>query len=157
VTPDTSAIVAAFAPWHRFHESALSALERTTDLIAHAELEAYSVLTRLPAPFRVEPSVAADHLAKSYPGARLVLPAGERRRLVGRLAGEGVSGGRAYDALIAATAAQHDLRLITCDTRATAIYDRIGAAVRGSQRTTVKELSPNRRPTRCFERSPIPR
>jgi predicted nucleic acid-binding protein len=129
VSPDTSAVVAAFAPWHPFHEAALSALERVTDLIAHAELEAYSVLTRLPAPFRVEPTVAAEHLAKSYPGARLVLGAGERKRLVGRLAREGLSGGRAYDALIAATAAHHELRLVSCDTRAALTYERMGVPV----------------------------
>ena len=88
MTPDTSAIV--------------TALRGVTDLVARAEVEAYSVLTRLPAPFRVDPAIAAEFLRGRFPGMRIVLPAAQRRSLVGRLAAAGVAGGKTYDALTGA-------------------------------------------------------
>src|SRR5580692_577666 len=54
-TPDSSVIVAAFASWNPHHEAALQALGDSRDLVTHAELESYSVLTRLPEPMRAEP------------------------------------------------------------------------------------------------------
>jgi predicted nucleic acid-binding protein len=130
VTPDTSAIVAAFSPWHPLHEPARAALRGVTDLVAHAELEAYSVLTRLPAPFRAEPAVAAEYLRRRFPGARLALSAAQRRSLVGRLATAGVAGGRTYDAAIGATAREADRELVTCDQRAVPVYERMSARFR---------------------------
>ena len=50
------------------------------------ELEIDSVLTRLPAPFRVEGELAADYLRRRHPGARLVLPAAGHARLITRRA-----------------------------------------------------------------------
>jgi predicted nucleic acid-binding protein len=138
VTPDSSAIVAVFAPWHPLHEQTLAALDGAHDLVAHAELEAYSVLTRLPAPFRVDPKLAAEHLRASYPGARLVLPSTQRTRLLGQLARADVSGGRTYDALIAATAMHHGRRLVSCDSRAAPTYERVGASVELLSRPTAR-------------------
>src|SRR5690242_10341267 len=46
VTPDSSVVVAAFASWNEHHEAALQALGDVRDIVAHVELEAYSVLTR---------------------------------------------------------------------------------------------------------------
>jgi predicted nucleic acid-binding protein len=40
-----------------------------------------------------------------------------------------VSGGRVYDALIAATARHHAQALATCDVRARSVYERMGADV----------------------------
>jgi predicted nucleic acid-binding protein len=127
VTPDSSAIVAAFAPWHPQHESARQVLRGVTDLVAHAELEAYSVLTRLPAPFRGDPSIVAEYLRRRFSGQRIVLPAPQRRSLVSRLAAAGVAGGKTYDALIGATAREAGRELVTCDRRAIAVYERVGA------------------------------
>lgn len=129
MTADTSAIVAAASSWHARHATALAAVDDVDTLVAHAELEAYSVLTRVPAPRRVRPELAAEHLRSEYPGDRLVLPAADRRRLVRRLAAGGISGGAVYDALIALTAAEHDLPLVTCDQRAVPIYRRLGVDV----------------------------
>jgi predicted nucleic acid-binding protein len=126
-TPDASAIVAAFAPWHPHHDAALEALQGSSDLVAHAELEAYSVLTRLPPPFRVDPSLAAEYLDSRFTGSRHVLPSKARRRFTSRLAASGIAGGRVYDALIAATAMSRELTLITCDRRARDVYERVGA------------------------------
>lgn len=127
---DTSALIAAFAPWHEHHRAAREALHGIDDLVAHTELEAYSVLTRLPAPFRAPAAVVAEHLARRYTGARLVLPAPARRQLVGRLAELSIAGGNVYDALVAATARQAGRPLVSADHRAAPTYRAIGVDVR---------------------------
>lgn len=126
MTADSSVLVAAFGPWHERHAAAESALRAVSELTAHAELEAYSVLTRLPDPHRAPADVAAAYLRERCPGRRLVLAAASRRRLVGRLAEARLTGGWVYDALIAATAAEHRLELLTCDARAEHTYRRLG-------------------------------
>lgn len=128
MTADTSVLVAAFADWHERHEAAASAVEGVADVVAHAELEAYWVLTRLPDPHRAPAEVAAAYLQEACPGRRLVLGAASRRRLIARLAGADLTGGAAYDALIADTAAEHGLELLTCDHRAQRTYRRLGVA-----------------------------
>ena len=40
-----------------------------------------------------------------------------------------VTGGAAYDALVAATAASHRAELVTCDRRAAPIYERYGVRI----------------------------
>ena len=129
VTPDSSVVIAAFASWNEHHEAAVEALGDARDLVAHAEIESYSVLTRLPEPLRAEPELVAEHLSGDYPGRRMVLPESERRALVARLARLSIAGGAVYDALVAATAAHHGYRLLSCDRRAAATYERLGVAV----------------------------
>jgi predicted nucleic acid-binding protein len=129
VTPDSSVVIAAFASWNDHHEAAIEALGETRDLVAHAELESYSVLTRLPEPFRAEPALVAEYLREDFPGERMALPESERRELVGRLAGLSIAGGAVYDALVAATAVHHGHRLLTCDARAMTTYERLGVEV----------------------------
>jgi predicted nucleic acid-binding protein len=51
------------------------------------------------------------------------------RDFVFRLPEYGISGGAAYDALVAATAASHDAELFTCDRRAVPVYERYGVRV----------------------------
>lgn len=127
MTPDSSVVIAAFASWNTHHDAAIDALVagRVRDLVAHAELESYSVLTRLPEPFRADPKLVAEYLRDDYPGGRLVLPERERRRLVMRLADLSISGGAVYDAMTAATAAHYGHDLLSCDRRAEAVYDRL--------------------------------
>lgn len=129
MTPDSSVVVAAFASWNRHHDAAVQALGDARDLVAHAELESYSVLTRLPEPFRAEPGLVARYLREDFPGARLVLPERERQTLVEKLARLSISGGAIYDATVARTAACHGHRLLSCDRRAAPIYERLGAEV----------------------------
>lgn len=129
-TPDSSVVVvAAFASWNQHHEVAIEALGDARDLVAHAELESYSVLTRLPEPFRAEPALVAEYLREDYPGKRMVLPEPARRDLITRLAELSIAGGAVYDATVAATAAHHEYRLLNCDRRATATYERLGVEV----------------------------
>ena len=71
-----------------------------------ALLEAYSVMTRLPAPHRLSPSHTLSLLEDSpLKSSSIVgLPSEEGWSFVRSLALRGVAGGRAYDALIAACA-----------------------------------------------------
>lgn len=63
IAPDTSVLVAGFATWHEGHEAAVRALNRGVHLIAHAAVETYSVLTRLPPPHRIAPVAVHAYLA----------------------------------------------------------------------------------------------
>lgn len=128
-TPDSSVIVAAFSSWHPHHDAALRALGDARDLVAHAELESYSVLTRLPEPMRADPAFVADYLRQDFPGRRMTLPESARRGLILRMARLSIAGGAVYDALVASTAAHHGCTLLSCDRRAAQTYDRLGVDV----------------------------
>ena len=129
MTPDSSVVIAAFASWNEHHEKAVDALGDVRDLVAHVELESYSVLTRLPEPFRAEPSVVARYLREDFSGARMVPGERTRRALLQQLAGLSISGGAVYDAIVALTAADHDLTLLSCDVKASTTYNRLGIDV----------------------------
>jgi predicted nucleic acid-binding protein len=129
LTPDSSVVIAGFASWHERHDAARGVLRGVQDLVAHAELESYSVLTRIPEPFQIAAADMADYLGKRYPGKRLALGESERRALVARLARLSIAGGAVYDAMVAATAAHHGYHLLSCDRRAASTYDRIGVEV----------------------------
>ncbi len=126
---DTSVVVAAFASWHELHDAARRVLDQQPELIEHCALEAYSVLTRLPAPHRAPAVVARDFISARFPRPFLRLSPESFRRFVAGLAAQGIMGGAAYDALIAATASANKAELVTCDRRATSIYDRFGVPV----------------------------
>jgi len=53
-----------------------------------------------------------------------VVVAAAYKDFLSELPGRGVSGGPAYDALVAATVAHHDAELVSCDRRAAVIYER---------------------------------
>ena len=129
MTPDSSVVIAAFSSWSEHHEAAVSALGDARDLVAHVELEAYSVLTRLPEPFRAEPAVVAAYLREDFSGTRMVLAEDDRRGFVKRLADLLISGGAVYDAIVAVTADHHKRTLLSCDRRAAPTYDKLGVDV----------------------------
>ena len=64
---DSGVMVAAFAPWHERHSDALRLMVDKPRVVAHSLVEAYSVLTRLPAPFRAPAAVVAESLARRFP------------------------------------------------------------------------------------------
>jgi predicted nucleic acid-binding protein len=126
VALDTSVVIAALLSWHERHEAAAAALEAALADPAGAVLplpalvEAYAVMTRLPAPHRLRPGDAAEILRTSLGGrARLVtLDEAGAWLLIASLADAGIAGGRAYDALIAACArAAPAQRLMTLNER----------------------------------------
>lgn len=121
---DSSVVVASFGAWHEHHDVARKILRARPRLPAHAALEAYSVLTRLPEPFRAGPRTVAEFLARTFTEQRLVLGAHDQAALPARLASLGIAGGAVYDALIAITAAASDAELRTLDRRALANYER---------------------------------
>lgn len=123
---DTSLVVAAFASWHESHEAARGALDGGVRLIEHCALESYSVLTRLPPPHRATGEVVRDFLTARFPKAFLRLSEQAYKDFILGLPDHGVSGGATYDALVAATAADCDAELVTCDRRALPIYERYG-------------------------------
>jgi predicted nucleic acid-binding protein len=128
-TPDSSVVIAAFASWNEHHEAAIQALGDIRDLVAHVELETYSVLTRLPEPLRMEPKLVARYLRADYPGKRMAPVESEQRELIERFAGLSIAGGATYDGIVAATAVHHGYSLISCDRRAASTYDRLGVDV----------------------------
>jgi len=123
---DTSLVVAAFASWHESHEAARRALDGGIRLIEHCALETYSVLTRLPPPHRSSGEVVRDFLAARFPQPFLRLSEQAYKDFILGLPDHGVTGGGAYDALVAATAADCDAELVTCDRRALPIYEKYG-------------------------------
>jgi predicted nucleic acid-binding protein len=129
-TADTSVVIAAFASWHRSHEQARRALDGGLRLIEHCALEAYSVLTRLPAPHRTAGHVVMEFLQARFPQPFLRLTGPAYREFVHGLADAGIVGGAAYDALIATTAARCKAELVTCDQRALPVYERYGVRTR---------------------------
>lgn len=124
---DASVAVAAFASWHESHTAARRAVAAGARLAAHAALETYSVLTRLPDPQRAAPGVVGEYLARNFGRALLWLDGDAQRDLLGELSSAGITGGATYDALVAATARVADARLLTLDRRAIGTYERLGA------------------------------
>jgi hypothetical protein len=123
-------VIAALSAWHEEHEPSAEALRSVTALPAHVVLEAYSVLTRLPAGLAVPATVAADVLGRRFPEAPLRLAKRDRERLLPTLAAAGVLGRASYDGVVALEAHVHDHPLLTLDERAQATYRRLGAPFR---------------------------
>jgi len=98
-------------------------------LIEHCALETYSVLTRLPAPHRTSSDVVREFLGSRFREPFLRLSARAYKDFILGLPAHGVTGGAAYDALVAATAARCGAGLVTCDRRAVPIYERYGVRI----------------------------
>jgi len=120
---DTSVVVAAFASWHEGHERSAEVLAVGARLPAHCALECYSVLTRLPAPHRVGGALARNFVLSRFTEPLLALDPADHFALLDRLVDKGITGGAAYDGLVALTAARHGARLFSRDRRAARIYE----------------------------------
>lgn len=126
---DTSVAVPAFASWHPAHARALEIVNAGVLLPAHAALETYSVLTRLPAPHRASPPRVLEFLEESFEGDWLTLSGPSVRQAIAELAGRGVHGGSTYDGLIGLTARSVGATLLTRDLRAKQTYELLGVDV----------------------------
>jgi predicted nucleic acid-binding protein len=102
-------MVAAICTWHEHHYAAVREVEKRLDrgerlaIAAHSLAETYAVLTRLPAPHRMDPADAWALVEANFIDHAAVeaLDAAAYTTLLRRLAAMGIGGGRTYDALIA--------------------------------------------------------
>lgn len=107
-------MIAAVCTWHEHHTRAVEEIERrlsrgdTMIVAAPALVEAYAVLTRLPSPHRLSPADALALLESNFMnGAKIIALDGKSYRvLLHQAPGDGIAGGRTYDAVIAACAFQ---------------------------------------------------
>lgn len=125
---DSGVLIAAFASWHADHTAAVEVLATKPRVPAHAQLEAYSVLTRLPGPQRASGALVAEFLARNFPDQPWVLPAEQAAALIPALSRLSISGGAVYDGLIAMTVLHHGGYLYSLDHRAKATYERCGVS-----------------------------
>ena len=118
-------MVPALCSWHEHHLRAIEAIDgrrsRKERMIvaAPALIEAYSVLTQLPAPYRLAPGDALTLLDANFVRqvAVVALSAAAYRALLRAAPSDDVSGGRVYDAVIAACARKAAARtLLTFNT-----------------------------------------
>ena len=131
---DSSVVVAAFASWHEHHVIARKAMTSRPRLVAHAAVESYSVLTRLPPPHRAQPSIVHTFITERFTDPFLTLSETGYQKLLATVTASHILGGPTYDALIALTAAEHQATLMSLDQRAAATYEAIGV--------TVEQLAP---------------
>lgn len=130
IAVDSSVVIAACVSWHELHEAAGEVVQARPRLVGHCALEAYSVLTRLPAAMRVAPALAVGYLDAMFPDEPLLLGPADVHGLAGRLHERGIAGGAVYDGLIALTAAAHGAELLSLDRRAAETYRRCGVSCR---------------------------
>jgi predicted nucleic acid-binding protein len=114
---------------HEHHDLTMAALEgRRLGLSGHAAFEAFSVLTRLPAPSRRPFVVVARLLSTNFPVTRF-LSERDPAALVARLREGAINRGAVHDALVGAAAREHGLVLATLDRRALGVYRGLGVEV----------------------------
>jgi predicted nucleic acid-binding protein len=123
IAPDSSVTIAAAAPWHVAHRSAVSAMAATeSSLIAHVAFETTAALSRMPQGQRLAPATVLEWLERRFATEWLSLPATASRDALRVAIAHGIRGGALYDALIGATAAHHGHQLLSADRRAAHTY-----------------------------------
>lgn len=121
--------VAALAAWHVAHGSARRAAAGAA-IPAHARLETYSLLTRLPPPHRLAPTVVASLLHHWFPANLTLVPSARLSvEVVEQCSRNGVDGGAVYDALVGLTALEAGRTLLTRDARAARTYRQLGVDI----------------------------
>lgn len=129
---DASVIIAGVLAWHEHHEAAAAELtallEGPAEIIlpAHALVEAYSVMTRLPSPHRLSAKDALDVLDGSLKQRTTVvgLDGKEGWELIGDLSRRQIAGATSYDGVIVACALKGGARRILTFNRAH--FERVG-------------------------------
>ncbi|MDM4761462.1 type II toxin-antitoxin system VapC family toxin [Galbitalea sp. SE-J8] len=123
---DTSVAIALVQPDHPGHEATFARVSGAAiGLAGHAMHETYSVLTRLPRPQRLSPAAAQRLIATDFPRSRQLSAKGASA-LLAELVRVGIAGGGVYDALVGATAREHDALLLSRDRRAAETYRALG-------------------------------
>lgn len=107
VALDTSCIIPLVSAWHDHHERTVRAVHLIPDshliVCSHVMLESFSVLTRLPSPYRLGPREAEQMLEENFGEA---LPATDlgRKQVWGAIRSVAqfhIGGGKVYDAIVA--------------------------------------------------------
>lgn len=125
---DTSAAVPLLLGRHAAHdEVARRVRDHALGLSGHAQFETFAVLTRLPPPQRVSSATANALIAEMFPATRH-LSASAASDLLVELTADRLAGGAVFDALVAASAREAELLLLTRDRRAVATYRTLGAS-----------------------------
>ncbi|MDP9193028.1 MAG: PIN domain-containing protein [Acidobacteriota bacterium] len=107
IAVDSSVIVAGLLSWHEFHDRASRALGKAMAggillIPLPALVESYSVMTRLPAPYRLAPEIAHRLLHDSFGEGRIVaLSPRKAWAFLGECVAGATVGGGVYDAVIA--------------------------------------------------------
>jgi predicted nucleic acid-binding protein len=123
---DTSILVAGIIDFGRSSHHALLLMDAVADgrierpmTAWHCCLELYSVTTRLPEEYRLEPEIALRFLREEVFARFSVhgLPAELQEEFLIATVGEGTKGGRIYDAHIAEIARQAGARLVATENR----------------------------------------
>ena len=123
---DTSVLIAGIIDFGRGPHHALLLMDAVADgrienpLTAwHCCLEFYSVTTRLPEEYRLDPEIALQLLREEVLARFSVhdLPSELREEFLVSTVGEGTMGGRIYDAHIAEIARQAGARLVATENR----------------------------------------
>jgi predicted nucleic acid-binding protein len=123
---DTSILVAGIIDFGRSSHHALLLMDAVADgrierpmTAWHCCLELYSVTTRLPEEYRLEPEIALRFLREEILARFSVhgLPAEQQEEFLIATVGEGTKGGRIYDAHIAEIARQAGARLVATENR----------------------------------------
>ena len=110
---DSSYLIALLSSWHAQHPRTLGSYQHWSDrdaqiiLPAHTILECYSVLTRLPAPYRLPPDIVVQAMQENFSHTALVVgvKASEIWERIDSFSRLRLGGGQVYDALIAWCAA----------------------------------------------------
>jgi predicted nucleic acid-binding protein len=114
-------------PEHQFNRQAaevLPAIRSKGRLIAHTMAEAFSILTRKSNPH--PPARVLRYLDQFLEREPVGLTPASYSKVLETLVEGGVVGGSIYDGLIAATAEQSGLRLLSLDRRAARTYAMLG-------------------------------
>ncbi|MGI8726158.1 MAG: PIN domain-containing protein [Solirubrobacterales bacterium] len=127
VAADSSVLIAGFLPAHPALPEATTGLQRVRSggrLIAHTLAETYATLST--APFDVEANTVLDYLDQFNPESAVGIEPDALSERLRELDCSGIHGGATYDALIAVTARDHGLTLLTLDRRAVRSYEALG-------------------------------
>jgi len=127
LTCDSSVVVAGLNDWHVSHPLARAALRNVDWLPAHVLAETASVLSRLPGGRAVALTEAVGMVRRVANGQLRQLRADRYPLFLSAAGAAGLGGGSVYDALIGATAHDHDATLLTLDVRAQRAYLAVGA------------------------------
>ena len=126
---DTSVAVPLLIAGHEHHEQVAAwARDRTLCLTAHSLAETYAVLTRLPGDARLSAADAVRLIDENFTQP-LALSASAARTFHRECVSKAVTGGAAYDALVALATREHMVPLVTRDARARSTYEAMGVVV----------------------------